>query len=82
MTGTSFRYAGQRQPLLDVTSKQRPEMMRSQPPEALGLKKKKKKRYSGQRNTKYHGLKEKLSSNVQWVNRARNNRLEPDVEVN
>ena len=42
MTGTSFRYAGQRQPLLDVTSKQRPEMMRSQPPEALGLKKKKK----------------------------------------
>ena len=25
MTGTSFRYAGQRQPLLNMTSKQRPE---------------------------------------------------------
>ena len=42
----------------------------------------KKKKYSGQRNTIYHGLIEKQSSNVQWVNRARNNRLESDVEIN
>lgn len=65
MMGTSFRQAGQGQPLLEMTFKQRTEMMSNQPPEELG------KTYSGQRDTKFHSLEEKQSSNVQWVGRAR-----------